>query len=100
MNKLCEYDIEFKYSKHLTMATCSHTVYRDERFKIQKENITKRDGHGWVGSTKTYYFIDDCPKEFTKISDLVDEWNSKLDYDEETTEVRWIKVIKNKSTEN
>ena len=51
-------DIEWKYVKHLTMTTQSHMLFRDERFKIQWEQITNRDGHGKVGKSKNYFFID------------------------------------------
>ena len=35
-------DIKWKYIKHLTMTTQSHMLFRDERYKIQWEQITNR----------------------------------------------------------
>ncbi len=96
MNKLCADDIQWKYKEHLTFTDHSHYVDRDERFKIQKETITNRDGHGWVGSSKVYFFIDHCPVQFSNIGDMVKVWNELNDYDKATTEVKWIKVIKQK----
>ena len=92
-NLLTPDDIEWKYVKHLTFTTESHYVLRDERFKIQCEKITKRDGHGKTGSTKTYYFIDSLERQFTDEEELCEAWNERNDFDDPNNEIIWVKKI-------
>jgi len=86
-------DIEWKYVKHLTMTTQSHMLFRDERFKIQWEQITNRDGHGKVGKAKNYFFIDKVQREFTDIQELCDCWNERNNFDDPNNEITWVKKI-------
>ena len=92
-NTLEPEDIEWKYVKHLTLTTQSHMLFRDERYKIQWEQITNRDGHGWVGKPKNYYFIDKIEREFTDIQELCDCWNESNNFDDPNNEITWVKKI-------
>lgn len=92
-NKLCPDDIEWRYVKHMTLSTESHYILRDERFKIQCEKITKRDGHGHTGSTKTYFFIDGQEREFKTEEELCDAWNEINEFDDPNNEIVWVKKI-------
>jgi len=86
-------DIEWKYIKHVTMTTQSHTLFRDERYKIQLEQITNRDGHGWVGKAKNYFFIDTLEREFTDLQELCNCWNERNNFDDPNNEIIWVKKI-------
>ena len=93
MNKLEPNDINFIYDCHLTLTTCSHYVYRDETYGIQMEQIVKRDGHGWSGTPKNYYFIDNVDREFISIETLCECWNERNNFDDPDTEIVWEKKI-------
>ena len=86
-------DIKWKYVKHITFSDYSHFVHRDEKFKIQWEQITNRDGHGWSGKPKNYYFIDGVEKEYTDIEKLCDDWNEIKNFDDPDNEIVWVKKI-------
>ena len=92
-NKLEVDDIEWRHASHMTLSNESHFVLRDDRFNIQKEEITKRDGHGKTGSTKRYYYIDAVAREFTSAQDLCDAWNERYKYDDPNNEIIWVKKI-------
>lgn len=92
-NKLEIDDIEWVYSKHMTFSNESHYVLRDERFGIQCEKITKRDGHGKTGSTKTYFFMDGITRDFTDEQTLCDCWNERNNFDDPKNEIVWEKRI-------
>lgn len=93
MNKLEIDDIEWRYAKHITYTNESHFVWRDERFKIQYEKITKRNGHGGTGSSKEYYFIDEVKREFTDLQELCNCWNERNEFDDPNNEITWVKKI-------
>ncbi len=78
------------------MTTQSHFAYRNEKFALQWEQITNRDGHGWSGKAKNYYFIDGVEREFTDIQTLCDCWNEIKNFDDPRSEIKWVKVIKKK----
>tara|TARA_R110000851_G_scaffold117621_4_gene244480 strand:- start:7863 stop:8177 length:315 start_codon:yes stop_codon:yes gene_type:complete len=86
-------DIHWKHIKHITFTANSHILMRDERFKIQWEQITSRDGHGKVGKSKNYYFIDKVQREFTNIDELCYCWNELHNFDDPNNEIIWIKKI-------
>ena len=86
-------DIKWKYIKHLTMTTQSHMLFRDEQYKIQWEQITNRDGHGWVGKAKNYFFIDELEREFTDLQELCNCWNERNNFDDPNNEIIWVKKI-------
>lgn len=92
-NTLQPEDIEWKYVKHITLTTNSHMLFRDERFKVQWEQITKRDGHGYVGKSKNYFFIDNIEREFTDLNVLCECWNEIKNFDDPNNEITWIKKI-------
>lgn len=92
-NILTPEDVQWKYNKHITMTDHSHYEYRDNQFGISKEVLTKRDGHGWSGSSKIYYFIDDCEREFTDLQILCDCWNEIKNFDDPHNEIVWEKKI-------
>lgn len=86
-------DIKWKYVKHLTLSDMSQILYRDDKFKIQWEQLTNRDGHGWSGKPKNYYFIDGIEKEYTDIQKLCDDWNEIKNFDDPESEIVWVKKI-------
>lgn len=86
-------DIEWTYLKHLTLTTQSHFVFRNEKYGLQWEQLTNRDGDGWVGKSKNYYFIDKIEREFTDIQELCDCWNERNNFDDPKNEIVWIKKI-------
>ena len=92
-NKLEPSDLNFFYHKHMTWQDHSHMLYRDETYKVQMEQITNRDGHGWSGKPKNYYFIDGLEREFTSLSVLCDCWNERNDFDDPDNEIVWVKKI-------
>lgn len=86
-------DIEWKYHKHLTFTNQSHFCYRDEKFGLQWEQLTNRDGHGWSGKAKNYYFIDGQKKEYTDVEELCKDWNEIKNFDDPDNEIVWEKKI-------
>lgn len=86
-------DIEWKYIKHITLSNKSHHLFRNEKYKIQWEQITNRDGHGKVGKAKNYFFIDNVEREFTDIQELCDCWNERHNFDDPNNEIIWVKKI-------
>lgn len=96
-NQLEPADIKWKYIKHLTLNDMSHYLYRDERFGIQMEQQVNRDGHGWSGKPKHYYFIDNIEKEYTDLEELCKDWNEIKNFDDPNSEIQWVKVIKTKN---
>lgn len=93
MNQLEIEDVQFRLTKSLTMANYSHTAFRDDKFKIQWEQITNRDGHGKTGKPKNYFFIDDMEREFTDLQVLVDCWNERNNFDDPNNEIVWVKKV-------
>lgn len=75
------------------MTTQSHWVFRDERYKIQREQITNRNAHGKVGKAKNYFFMDNVPREFTDLQELCDCWNERPNFDDPDNEIIWVKKI-------
>lgn len=92
-NKLDSADLTWKYIKHITYSDHSHFLHRDDRFNVQWEQITNRDGQGWVGEPKDYYFIDGVDREFTDLEEMIKCWNERNDFDDPNNEVNWVKVI-------
>jgi len=86
-------DITWKYHKHLTCTDHSHFCMRNEDYGLQHEQITNRDGNGWVGKAKNYYFIDGQDKEYTDIQELCDDWNEIKNFDNPHGKIKWVKVI-------
>ena len=82
MNQLTPEDVEWKLDFRYKTTEDAHSKYRDKRFGIQKEVITKRISQYEWGSSKTYYFIDNVRKEFTDLQLLCDCWNENNNYDE------------------
>lgn len=82
---------------HLNGSNQSIAKYVDENLKISAETITNRkvSGHGFA-NTKTYYFIDNDPREFISVDDLINAYNEKYQFEDENPafEVTYIKVIK------
>lgn len=71
---------------------------RDDRFNIQWEQITKRDGHGKTGKPKNYFFIDGIDREFTDVDKMCDCWNEINNYDDPNNEIKYVKIITPKQT--
>ncbi|MGK0447019.1 MAG: hypothetical protein ACJA2M_000790 [Polaribacter sp.] len=92
-NMLEPSDIEWIYYKHLTLTTQSQFATRNEKYGLQHEQITNRDGHGFVGKAKNYYFIDNIEREFTDLQELCDCWNEINNFDDPKNEIVWIKKI-------
>lgn len=86
-------DICWKYIKHLTLSESSQVLYRDEKYKIQWEQITNRDGNGRSGKPKNYYFIDGQEKEYVDVQELCDDWNEIKNFDDPDNEIVWVKKI-------
>jgi hypothetical protein len=57
--------ITFNWTKvgHMSGRTCI-SVYRDERYKVQKEVHTRRINECDFGKPKFYFFVDGLKKEF------------------------------------
>lgn len=96
MNKLTPDDIEWKFLCSLGMTTHHHTKSINKEYGLQREVITKKRGDFDFGSSKTYYYINGCAREFTKIQDLCDCWNELHDFDDPDDEIVWVKIIKPK----
>lgn len=76
-----------------------HGLYRDNDLGIQYEYATNRTQGGMgVGKQSNSYFIDDDPREFLTVDELVDAYNEKFRFDEEspTKEVIWYKVVRDR----
>ena len=95
-NILDPLDIEWRHATHMTLTSESHFVCRDERYGIQWEQITKRDGHGKIGTPKNYYFIDGISREFTDVQEMCDCWNEFKNFDDPKSQIDYVKVIKPK----
>ena len=92
-NTLEPEDIEWTYLNHITLNNQSQFASRNEKYGLQWEQVTKRDGHGWVGKPKNYYFIDKIEREFTDIQELCDCWNESNNFDDPNNEITWVKKI-------
>lgn len=89
-------DIEWTMLSSLAMTTHHHIKSINKKYGIQKETITKKRGDFDFGSSKTYYYINKCEREFTDIQTLCDVWNELHDFDDPDDEIVWVKVIKKK----
>lgn len=96
MNKLTPEDIEWIFVSSLGMTEFHHIKSINKIFGLQKETITKRRGDFDFGSSKTYYYINGCEREFTDIQTLCDCWNELNDFDDPNDEIVWVKIIKSK----
>ena len=96
MNVLSPEDIEWKLITSMGLYNEHIQKYRNEQFGFQMEIYTKKKSDFEFGKPKTYYFRDDCEKEYNDLQTLCDDWNEVKNYDDETTEITWVKVIKNK----
>jgi hypothetical protein len=95
MNKLEPDDIEWKGLSFWSFENYHYAVYRNEKYKIQREvitNISKLTGD-FSKHPKVYYFIDGCDKEMTDLQDVCDTWNELHDFDDPNNEIVWIKKI-------
>ena len=86
-------DIVWKYHKHITFSDHSHSCCRCDKFGLQWEQITNRDGHGWTGKAKNYFFIDGQEKEYTNTEDLCNDWNEIKNFDDPDNKIVWVKKI-------
>ena len=96
MNILSPEDIEWKLQMSMALSNEHRMLYRNNDFGFQMEIYTKKRNDFEFGKSKTYYFRDDCEKEYNDLQTLCDDWNEIKNYDDETMEVTWVKVIKNK----
>ena len=96
MNVLTPEDIEWKLQTTMALSNEHRMLYRNNDFGFQMEIYTKKKSDFEFGKPKTYYFRDDCEKEYNDLQALCDDWNEVKNYDDETTEITWVKVIKKK----
>lgn len=70
-------DIKFYFIANLSTKNTYHCVYRDNKYGLQKEQITRRTNGGYdVGKTKTFYFIDKDKREFKSLDELIKVLNN------------------------
>lgn len=93
MNKLTPEDIEWKLVRSYSFNSEAFTVFRDNRFSIQQEQIVKTDGNGWTGSMKKYFYMDSIEKPFKTEQELCEAWNERNDFDDPNNEIVWVKKI-------
>ena len=96
MNVLSPEDIEWKLISTMALTTEHRMLYMNNQFGFQKEVYTKKTSEFTFGKPKIYYFRDDCEKEYNNLQKLCDDWNEIKNYDDETSEITWVKIIKNK----
>lgn len=92
-----ENDIEWKMIKHMALKNQYHALYANEELGVTKEVLTNRTHGGYgVGKSKAYYFINNDPREFLSIEEMVNAYNEKFKFSEENPEheVVYVKVIK------
>ena len=96
-------DIKLRFISSLNLSTQHHTLLRDDDLGIQAEKISnKTDGGYGIRKTKSFYFIDNDPREFLDIESLVDAYNEKFQFEEENPEheVKFIKVVVKRQIDN
>lgn len=93
MNKLTPEDIEWKLFRSYSLTNESYSLFRDKRYSLRQERITKTDGHGWTGSTKKHFYIEGIERPFKTEQELCDAWNERNDFDDPDNEIIWVKKI-------
>jgi hypothetical protein len=71
--------------------------YRDDDLGIQVETITPKSRKtGKFLKGKSFFFIDNDPREFLSIDKLIEAYNEKFERDGDgpDSEVKYIKVVK------
>jgi hypothetical protein len=89
-------DFNWKMERHMALRNQYHAQYSDKERGVTKETITNRTCGGYgIGKSKSYYFINDDPREFLSAEDLADAYNEKFKFSEENPEqeVKYIKVV-------
>lgn len=99
-NILLPEDIEWKFICSLGLGNEHCLKYRNEEYKIQWEQYTRKiDEFKFSSKPKNYYFIDELEDvEFTSLQSLCEAWNEMYDYDTmlPTKEIKYIKVVTNR----
>ncbi len=94
-----EDDINWEMVSHWSFTNQYHAQYQDKELGVTREVITNRTQGGYsVGKSKSFYFIDNDPREFLSGEDLVNAYNEKFQFSGENPEheVRYVKVITKK----
>ena len=93
-NLLTPTDINWKFGKHL----CGSTIFRDEKFKIQREQHASVTDYGKSYPAKNYFFIDKYEKVYRSVEELCDAWNEMYEFEVSNPdfEIEYIKVYKKK----
>lgn len=89
-------DFNWKMESHMALRNQYHAQYSDKERGVTKETITNRTCGGYgIGKSKSYYFINDDPRDFFSSEDLADAYNEKFKFSEENPEheVKYIKVV-------
>ncbi|WP_313100585.1 hypothetical protein [Epilithonimonas sp.] len=95
-NLLCPEDIEWKLQMSMALSNEHRMLYRNDQYGFQMEIYTKKKNEFEFGKPKTYYFRDESEKEYNDLQILCDDWNEIKNYDDENTEIEWVKVFKQK----
>lgn len=95
-----EDDIKWRFVHSLNMRNQHHTVLRDNELGVQVETLTNKTCGGYgLGRARSFYYIDNDPREFLSSADLANAYNEKFKFSEENPEheVSYVKVIKKRN---
>lgn len=95
-------DFNWEMVSHMALQNQYHAQYSDKERGVTKETITNRTNGGYgIGKSKSYYFIDNDPREFLSVEELADAYNEKFKFSEENPEheVVFIKVIRKRKND-
>lgn len=69
--------IDWTYKGGCIVGNEAYRVYRNDELKVQCEVVTRQRANGEWLTGKTYYFIDDDPREFHDEADLLEALDDK-----------------------
>lgn len=92
--------IAWKMKEAWSFGNSGAIKFRDDELGLQWEQHTNKDKYGVKYlKPRNYFFIDDDPREFTCIDDLIKAYNDKFQFEGENPnhEVVFVKVIKKRN---
>lgn len=97
-NKLAPEDIEWSFVSSMALTTHHISKFSNIKFGLEMEKTSRVKSEGDFGKPKSYYYITGQEKEYTDLQTLCDDWNEIKNFDDPNSEIKWVKVIKTKTT--